>query len=112
MLLVITYSQAARRTLRNVVRAHEDAVVRHFGRAALFEATEFGAFQALRLRAKHGTAVQVEWTEPFNEFERVSAGVREAATAYEDRETAATPYARFAAGRDLPAPEEMRGKEL
>jgi hypothetical protein len=112
VLLVITYSQAARRTLRNVVRAHEDSVVRHFGRAALLEGTEFGAFQALRLRVKHGTAVQVEWTEPFNEFERVDEGVREAATAYEEREQAATPYERFASGRDLPDPEEMRGEEL
>jgi hypothetical protein len=112
VLLVITYSQGARRTLRNVVRAHEDCVVRHFGRAALFEATEFAAFQALRLREKHGTAVQVEWTEPFNEFERVSEGVREAATAYEAREESATPYERFAAGRDLPDPDEMRGREL
>lgn len=112
MLLVITYSQAARRTLRNVVRAHEDTVVRHFGQAALLAGTEFGALQALRLRAKHGTAVQVEWTEPFNEFERVREGVREAATAYEAREQAATPYERFAAGRDLPAPDELRGEEL
>jgi hypothetical protein len=112
VLLVITYSQAARRTLRNVVRAHEESVVRHFGRAALFEATEFGAFQALRLRAKHGTGVQVEWTEPFNEFERVREGVRAAARAYEEREQSATPYARFASGRDLPGPDEMRGEEL
>ena len=112
MLLVITYSQAARRTLRNVVRAHEDSVVRHFGRAALLAGTEFGAFQALRLRAKHGTAVQVEWTEPFNEFDRVREGVREAAAAYEDREQTATPYERFASGRDLPDPDEMRGQQL
>lgn len=111
-MLVITYSQGARRTLRNVVRAHQDSVVRHFGRAALFEATEFGAFQALRLRTKHGTAVQIEWAEPFNELDRVRDGVREAVTAYEAREQAATPYERFASGRDLPDPDEMRGNEL
>jgi hypothetical protein len=87
-------------------------VVRQFGRAALLEGTEFGAFQALRLREKHGTAVQVEWTEPFNEFEQVREGVREAAVAYENRETPATPYERFAAGRDLPAADRMREQEL
>jgi len=112
VLLVITYSRAARRTLRNVCRTHEDSVVRHFGRAALFEGTEFGAFQALRLREKHGAEVQVEWTEPFNEFERVREGVRAAAQAYEAREERATPYAKFAAGRDLPDPAAMRSREL
>jgi hypothetical protein len=112
VLLVITYSRAARRTLRNICRSHEEAVVRQFGQAALLEGTEFAAFQALRLREKHGTAVQVEWTEPFNEFERVRAGVREAAMAYENREQAATPYERFASGRDLPDPDAMRGEEL
>lgn len=112
MLLVITYSRAARRTLRNVCRAHEDCVVRHFGRAALFDGTEFAAFQALRMREKHGTAVQVEWTRPFNEFEQVRDEVREAATAYEARDEPATPYARFAAGRDLPDPDLMRGRDL
>ncbi len=112
MLLVITYSQSARRTLRNIVRSHEDCVVRHFGRVALFEATEFAAFQALRLREKHATAVQVEWTEPFNEFERAPEGIRKAAAAYEARDESATPYERFAAGRDLPDPDGMRGREL
>lgn len=112
MLLVITYSRSARQTLRNVCRAHESRVVRQFGRAALLDDTEFSAFQALRLREKHGTAVQVEWTRPFNEFERVPEAVREAAAAYEAREEPATPYAKFAAGRDLPDPEEMREREL
>lgn len=112
MLLVITYSRAARGTLRNVCRAHEDVVVRSFGRAALFEATEFGAFQALRLREKHGEAVQVEHTRPFNEFEATSERVRDAARAYEARETPSVPYERFAAGRDLPDPETMRGTDL
>lgn len=112
MLLVITYSQAARTTLRNVCRAHEDCVVRRLGRAALLTDTEFAAFQALRLREKYGPAVQVEWTEPFNEFDRVREAVRDAAVAYERREQPATPYERFATGRDLPDIDAMRGREL
>ena len=112
MLLVITYSRAARQTLRNICRSHEDIVVRSFGRAALLELTEFAAFQALRLREKHGEAVEIQQTEPFNEFAATREEVREAARAYEDRETQAVPYERFAAGRDLPAPETMRGSEL
>lgn len=112
MLLVVTYSRAARATLRNVCRAHEERVVRHFGRVALFPETEFGAFQALRLREKHGSAVQIEQTHVFNEFEEVPERVREAAAAYEARTEPATPYARFAAGRDLPDPETMQGREL
>jgi len=111
VLLVATYSRAARRDLRNVCRAHEDCVVRQFGRAALLSLTEFGAFQALRLREKHGLDVQVERVTPF-EPEDVPAHVREAASAYEAREEPSTPYQRFAAGRDLPAPEAMEGKEL
>jgi len=112
LLLVVTYSRAARTTLRNVCRAHESTVTRALGRAALFEETELGAFLALRLRAKHGGDVQVERTEPFNEFETVSEGVREAAEAYEDRETPSTPYAKFAAGTDHPDPEAMRDADL
>jgi hypothetical protein len=112
VLLVVTYSADARTTLRNVCRTHEDSVVRQFGRAALLEATELGAFLACRLREKHGTAVQIERTEPFNEFEAVSADVREAAAAYEDRDAPNTPYAKFAAGRDHPSPGAMRGEEL
>ena len=111
MLLVITHSQPARQTLRNVCNAHEESVVRRFGRAALLEATEFGAFLALRLRAKHDD-VQVERTAPFNEFRDVPETVRAAATAYEDREHASTPYARFATGTDHPTPDEMRDVEL
>ena len=112
MLLVVTYSRAARRSLRNVARAHEGSVVRRFGQAALFEGTEFGAFLALRLREKHAAAVQVERTRPFNEFESIDEDVRTAAEAYENRPEPATPYAKFAAGRDLPSPERMRGREL
>lgn len=112
MLLVISYSRAARQTLRNVCRAHENAVVGQFGRVALLEATEFGAFQALRLREKHGTEIQIEWTQPFNEFTRVPERVREAAVAYERRDQVSTPYERFATGRDLPLPSEMRDENL
>lgn len=112
MLLVITYSRTARRDLRNVRRAHDECVVRHFGRATLLAGTEFAAFQALRLREKHGTAVQVEWTEPFNEYERVREDVREAVQAYENRAEPATPYGKFAASRDLPDPDAMREREL
>ena len=112
MLLVVTYSRAARQSLRNVCRAHEQPVVRRFGRAALLAETEFGAFQALRLRAKHGEAVQIEQTQPFNEFEAVPEQVRDAADTYEERDQSAVPYAAFASGRDLPAPEEMKETEL
>jgi hypothetical protein len=112
VLLVVCYSTASRQTLRNVCTAHGDAVLRRFGRAALFRETEFGAFLALRLRAKHGGDVQVEQTAPFNEFESVREPVREAARAYEEREHASTPYPAFAANADHPGPEEMRDAEL
>lgn len=112
MLLVVTYSRAARQSLRNLCRTHEGPVVRRFGRAALLAETEFGAFQALRLRAKHGEAVQIEQTQPLNEFETVPEEVREAADTYEDREQSAVPYAAFASGRELPDPAEMKGREL
>lgn len=112
MLLVITYSRGARESLRNICRAHDETVVRQFGRAALFAATEFGAFQALRLRAKHGAAVQIERTQPFNEYATVPETVREAATAYENRETPAVPYESFATGTDHPQPSSMQGTDL
>jgi hypothetical protein len=112
LLLVVTYSRAARTTLRNVRRTHETAVVRGLGRAALFEETELGAFLALRLRAKHGDDVQIERTRPFNEFAAVRDEVRTAAEAYEDRETPSTPYAKFAAGTDHPDPDAMRDVDL
>lgn len=111
MLLVVTYSRGARRDLRNLCRAHEDCVVRHFGHAALLSWTEFGAFQALRLREKHGLTVQLERVTPFEPGD-VPDAVREAARAYEARAEPATPYARFAAGRDLPDPEAMEGERL
>lgn len=112
MLLVVTYSREARTSLRNVCRAHEGTVVRRFGRAALLEATAFGAFQALRLREKHGGDVQVERTQPFNEFAAVAPDVRAAAAAYEDRDRPATPYERFAVGTDHPNPDDLRGRDL
>ena len=111
MLLVITYSRAARQSLRNVCRAHEDCVVRRFGRAALLESTAFGAFQALRLREKHDLDVQLERVEPFVERD-VPRRVREAATAYEHRDQPSVPYRQFAAGTDHPAPESMRERDV
>ncbi|MDG5776103.1 hypothetical protein VB773_01860 [Haloarculaceae archaeon H-GB2-1] len=112
MLLVVTYSRAARRTLRNVCRAHEDSVVTRFGRAALFEPTAFAALQALRLREKHGVDVEVRLTRTFNEFDDVEGDVRKAAAAYESREQPSTPYAKFASGTDHPDPESLRAREL
>lgn len=112
MLLVVTYSRAARQSLRNACDAHADCVVRRFGRAALLRETEFGAFQALRLREKHAGDVQVERTEPFNEFSDAPERVRDAARAYENRDAASTPYGKFAAGRDHPDPESLRDSEL
>jgi hypothetical protein len=112
VLLVVTYSRAARTTLRNICRSHESAVVRRLGRAALFEETELGAFLALRLRAKHGGDAQIERTQPLNEFDAVPESVREAATAYEDRDAASTPYTKFAAGTEHPDPDAMRDTDL
>jgi hypothetical protein len=112
VLLVIAYSRHARESLRNVCRAHEEVVVQRSGRVALLGETEFGAFQALRLREKHGDDIQVEQTEPFNEFAAVRPAVREAARAYESRDTPAVPYERFAAGEALPDPGSMKDAEL
>lgn len=112
MLLVVTYSQAARQSLRNVCRTHEDCVVRRFGRAALLAETELGAFHALRLREKHAGDVQLERTEPLNEFSDVPDAVRAAASAYEARDAESTPYAKFAAGTDHPDPDAMADAEL
>jgi hypothetical protein len=112
MLLVATYSREARTSLRNACRSHEDATVRRFGRAALLAETEFAAFLALRLREKHGADVQLQRTEPLNEYESVPESIRDAAAAYEAREQPSTPYARFANGTDHPDPAAMRGREL
>ncbi|MFC7204870.1 hypothetical protein ACFQJC_15240 [Haloferax namakaokahaiae] len=112
MLLVVTYSKAARTTLRNIARTHDETVVRRFGRAALFDATELGAFLALRLQEKHDHDVQILETELFNEFESVPEPVRTAAAEYESRETASTPYSKFAVGTDHPSVAEMRTREL
>lgn len=112
MLLVVTYSQAARSTLRNVCRTHTSTVVRRFGRAALFEETEFAAFQSLRMARKHGTDVQLERTEPLNEFAEVPDRIRRAAREYENRGEPSTPYAKFAAGTEHPLPETMQRESL
>ncbi len=112
MLLVVTYSAAARTGLRNLCRRHEEPIVRRFGRAALLDATVYAAFLAIRLRESHGADVQIERTEPFNEFVALDERVREAASAYADRETKPTPYAAYAAGTDHPDPDAMRGEDL
>lgn len=112
MLLVVTYSEPARTGLRNVCRRHTEQIARRFGRAALFESTVYGAFLALRLREAHGDAVQIERTEPFNEFTAIDGSIREAAAAYANREAKSTPYTSFAAGTDHPDPETMKGEEL
>ncbi len=112
MLLVVTYSQAARTSLRNVCRTHRSTVVRRFGRAVLFEETEHGAFLALRLREKHPDDIQLERTDPFNEFRDVPESVRNAASAYEAREHDTTPYATFATGSPHPDPAAMKRRDL
>lgn len=112
MLLVVTYSQAARTTLRNACQSHEEAIVRRFGRAALLAETELGALLALRLRAKHESNVQIERTRPLNEFQEVPDHVREAVDAYADRDHPSTPYQKFAAGTDYPDPEQLQETEL
>ena len=86
--------------------------MRRFGRAALLRETEYGAFLACRLRERHAGDVQVERTEPFNEFADVPDGVREAAVAYAGRDSPHTPYDRFAVGTDFPDASEMRDREL
>jgi hypothetical protein len=112
VLLVVTYSRRAREALRNACRSHEGTVVRRFGRAALLRETEYGAFLACRLRERHAGDVQVQRTEPFNEFADVPDAVREAAVAYARRDSPYTPYDRFAADTDHPDASEMRGSEL
>lgn len=112
MLLVVTYSRAARQALRNACRVHESIVVRRFGRAVLLEETELGAFIALRLRERHGADVQLERTEPLNEFADVPERVRAAASAYEAREHPSTPYSAFAAASHHPTTADLRETEL
>lgn len=112
MLLVIAYSGAARQAVRNTCDRHEDFVVRRLGRAALLEETELAALHAVRLRERFGPAVQVERTEPFNEFEAVREPVLAAARSYAARDDPATPYARFAAGTDHPDQADLEGTEL
>jgi hypothetical protein len=112
VLLVVTYSRAARQTLRNACNAHDETVVRRFGRAALLEGTAMGAFLGLRLREKHGPDVQLERTVPFNEFEAVGEDVRAAARSYEERDARSTPYEKFAVGTEHPSPEALRDRDL
>ncbi|PSP40035.1 hypothetical protein BRC71_00980 [Halobacteriales archaeon QH_7_65_31] len=110
MLLVVAYSRAARRTLRNLCREHEETVIREFGRAVLFEPTGHGALLACRLRERYPDAVRVERTRPFNEF--TVPEIHDAAVAYEREASKYTPYARFATGTDHPGPETLRDRVL
>jgi hypothetical protein len=110
--LVIAYSSAARQQLRNTERAFSGAFRRRFGRVALLAETELGAFLALRLREQHGADVQLHRTEPLNEFEAVPDAVREAAVAYANRDSRATPYGKFAAGTRHPPIDALRDREL
>lgn len=112
MLLIVTYSESARTGLRNLCRRHEEPVVRRFGRAALLESTVYAAFLSVRLREAHDGDVQIERTEPFNEFIALDERVREAASAYADRDAKSTPYAAYAAGTDHPDPDAMKGEKL
>ncbi len=112
MLLVVTYSTQARQTLRNICRHHEETVIRRFGRAALLAETQLGAFMTCRLRARFGEAVQIERTEPFNEFQKVPSSVREAANAYAERENPYLPYPAFATQHNYPSAEQMRHRDL
>jgi hypothetical protein len=112
VLLVVTYSRAARTSLRNVCRTHEESVVRRFGRAALLDDTHHGALLALRLAEKHASDVQIELTRPLNEYADVPDAVREAARAYEARDSPSTPYRAFARGTDHPSPATLRDRDL
>lgn len=112
MLLVIAYSSAARQQLRNLANTHEEPFAQRFGRAALLAETELGALLALRMRERHGPDVQLARTEPLNEFADVPDRVREAASAYADRDTPSTPYDKFVAGTSHPPVDRLRGSEL
>ncbi|WP_211313010.1 hypothetical protein [Halarchaeum salinum] len=112
MLLIVAYSRAARQALRNSCSTHSETVVRRFGRAVLLRETEYGAFVACRLRERFDTAVEVARTEPLNEFRDVPKHVRDAATAYEARDSPSTSYAKFAVGADYPDPDTMRETPL
>ena len=112
MLLVVTFSTEARQSLRNSCRADPAVAVRRLGRAALCRETELGALLALRLRAKHPDDVVIEVTRPLNEFADVPERVREAAKAFEDRDSPSTSYANFVSGTDFPSVDDLRDVEL
>ncbi|MFQ3295375.1 MAG: hypothetical protein ACI9PP_000051 [Halobacteriales archaeon] len=111
MILVVTYSKAARGSLRNVCRIHETPIVRRFGRAVLLEETEFGAFLALRLREKHPGEVSIERTGPLDPT-AVPHSTCQAARAFETRSNPSTSYSAFATWTDYPSIESMRDRRL
>lgn len=110
--LVVADAPGARQTLRNICTTHEDAVFRRLGRAAVFEGTEFGAFLAFRLRAKHGDGVQIVQATPIGDRQDAFRRASEAARAFENRAHECTPYPKFAAGTGHPLPAEMRDRRL
>jgi len=107
-ILVVADAPGARHTLRNACDSYPEAVRWRFGRVALFEGTELGAFLAYRLREKHGEDVHLAWTTPLGDGDPGCRRAREAARAFEDRTNPSTPYPKFAAGTDYPQPREMR----
>lgn len=111
-ILVVADSPEVRQTLRNACNTYEKAVIRRFGRAVLFEATELGAFLAFRLEQKYGDAVHVLRTASVDGRRDEYRRAHEAAIAFENRDHESTPYPKFATGTDHPMPEEMHERKL
>jgi len=114
VLLVVTYSTAARTGLETCVAVTKR---RSFGGSGGRHcSTRRCTPRSSRSGCASRTAgdVQIEQTEPFNEFVALDKPVREAAGAYANanRNAKSTPYAAFAAGTDHPNPDSMRGNEL
>ena len=110
--LVVADSPKARETVKNVCKNHEETVIRRFGRAVVFAPTEFGAFLAFWLRAKHGKPVQVARTSPVDDRHQRYHRARRAAHSFVDREHDRTPYPKFASGTDHPTPDVMRERSF
>lgn len=109
---VVADSPDASQTLRNICNAYEEAVVRRFGRAVLFEPTELGAFLAFRLRSKHGDEVHIGRAGQLREERLAYRRALEAARAFERRESVSTPYPKFAAGTEFPLPDAMADRPI
>ncbi|WP_255169199.1 hypothetical protein [Natrononativus amylolyticus] len=109
---VVADSSKARETVKNICKTHRETVLRRFGRAVVFAPTEFGAFLAFWLRAKHGEAVQIVRTAPVDEHHRRYRRAREASLAFAGRDNDRTPYPKFAAGTDHPSADAMRKRTI